>query len=265
MGTPALPLQVRTRDRRALADRQARQFPPTNRWLGLIYLSLFVASKFAITIPFLAPAGFADASAFAAFPSRTRLSSVKVSGPDAYELSSRAPGAPSPTTLDSALGNKGIARHNQTVSAVRRQAAAPPIYLLCIAVIPFFGSIYIAGSRWWDFRHHGFDILFGYLIGTIAAFFSFRYYHLPISSGAGWSWGPRSHDKAFWAGVGSFSYATDRLRGQYRSGDEEEALHAVSHSGRASGVSAATPPTVPSRKGPGMDNDQDTAYLGAAR
>jgi len=227
---------------------------------GLIYLSLFVASKFAITIPFLAPAGFADASAFTAFPSRTRLSNNKASGPDAYELSSRGPSAPTPSTLDSALGNKGIVRHNQTVSAVRRQAAAPPIYLLCIAVMPFFGSIFIAGSRWWDFRHHAFDILFGYLIGTIAAFFAFRYYHLPISNGAGWSWGPRSHDKAFWAGVGSFSYATDRLRGQYRSGDEEEALHASS--GRGSGVSAVTQPAVSSRKGPGVD-DRETAYLGA--
>jgi len=132
-------------------------------------------------------------------------------------------------------------------------------------VIPFFGSIFIAGSRWWDFRHHGFDILFGYLIGTIAAFFSFRYYHLPISSGAGWAWGPRSQDKAFWAGVGSFSYATDHLRGQYRSGDEEEALHAADdHFGRGSAMSAATAPTVASRKGPGPDDRGDIAYQGAA-
>lgn len=230
---------------------------------GLIYLSLFVASKFAITIPFLAPAGFADASAFTAFPSRTRLPSIKVSGPDTYEMSARTPKS---TSLDSALGNKGIARHNQTVSAVRRQAAAPPIYLLCIAVVPFFGSIFIAGSRWWDFRHHGFDILFGYLIGTIAAFFAFRYYHLPISSGAGWAWGPRSQDKAFWAGVGSFSYATDHLRGQYRSGDEEEALHAADdYFGRGSALSAATPaPTAASRKGPGPDDRGDISYQGAA-
>jgi len=231
---------------------------------GLIYFSLFIASKFAITIPFLAPAGFADASAFTAFPSRTRLPNIKVSGPDSYEMSNRNPGAPTPSTLDAALGNKGIVRHNQAVSAVRRQAAAPPIYLLCIAVIPFFASVFIAGSRWWDFRHHGFDIMFGYLIGTIAAIFSFRYYHLPISSGAGWAWGPRSHDKAFWAGVGSFSYATDHLRGQYRSGDEEEALPGGDHFGRGSGLSGATNNAPSSRKATGSD-DRDVEYVADSR
>ncbi|EAQ90817.1 hypothetical protein CHGG_02752 [Chaetomium globosum CBS 148.51] len=230
---------------------------------GLIYFSLFIASKFAITIPFLAPAGFADASAFTAFPSRTRLPSIKVSGPDTYELSNRGPGAPTPSTLDSALGNKGITRHNQTVSAVRRQAAAPPIYLLCLAVLPFFASVFIAGSRWWDYRHHGFDIIFGYLIGAVSAIFAFRYYHLPISSGAGWAWGPRSHDKAFWAGVGSFSYATDHLRGQYRSGDEEEALTGGDGYGRGSGMSGNTEPPS-SRKGPSPD-DRDVSYVGEAR
>ncbi|KAL2137085.1 hypothetical protein VTI74DRAFT_9691 [Chaetomium olivicolor] len=229
---------------------------------GLIYLSLFIASKFAITIPFLAPTGHADASAFTAFPSRTRLPNIKVSGPDTYELSTRNPGAPTPSTLDSTMGSKGISRPNQTVLAVRRQAAAPPIYLLCLAVIPFGASVYIAGSRWWDFRHHAFDILFGYLIGTVTSIFAFRYYHLPISNGAGWAWGPRSHDKAFWAGVGSFSYATDHLRGQYRAGDEEEAL-TTNPFGTGSGLNTS-PPDVSARKKPGQDEREVTSYFGAA-
>ncbi|KAK3310290.1 PAP2 superfamily-domain-containing protein [Chaetomium strumarium] len=231
---------------------------------GLIYLSLFIASKFAITIPFLAPAGFADASAFAAFPSRTRTPGIKVSGPDTYELPTRNAGGPTPsTTLDATLGNQGIARHNKTVTAVRRQAAAPPIYLLCLAVVPFFASVFIAGSRWWDFRHHGFDIMFGYLIGIITSVFAFRYYHLPISNGAGWAWGPRSHDKAFWAGVGSFSYATDHFRGQYhRGGDEEEGFTGVDAFGQGSSRSSPTP-SVSARKGP-APHERDTAYTGAA-
>ena len=237
----------------------------TNSSLGLIYLSLFIASKFAITIPFVAPNGVsADATAFTAFPSRTRLPSIKVSGPESYELPTRNLGAPTASSLDSALGNKGLAKHNRTVAAVRRQAAAPPIYLLVLAVLPFFGSVFIAGSRWWDFRHHGFDIMFGYLIGTITAVFAFRFYHLPISSGAGWAWGPRSQDKAFWAGVGSFSYATDHLRGQYRSGDEEEALHATGAFGRGSALSS-TPPAAAPRRGLGPDErDEDITYLGAS-
>lgn len=241
----------------------------------MIYLSLFIASKFAITIPFLAPAGFADAAAFTAFPSRTKLSNIKVAAPDTYELSPRGTGTLAGASIDS---GKGVSKQNQAVQAVRLQAAAPPIYLLCIAVMPFFGSVFIAGSRWWDYRHHGFDIIFGYLIGTICAFFAFRYYHLPISHGAGWAWGPRSHDKAFWAGVGSFSYATDHLRGEYRSGDEEEALTTDSDPfGRGTGTGlaapnstqyhrphrdspAATPPAV-SRKGTGIE--EDTTYVGA--
>jgi len=106
----------------------------------------------------------------------------------------------------------------------------------------------LASSRWFDFRHHGFDILFGFFIGTVTAVFSFRYYHLPIGRGAGWAWGPRSRDKAFWAGVGSFSFATDRemhagfYGGEVRAGDEEEALgnipRGANGSGRAGDIEA---------------------------
>lgn len=254
----------------ARVDKTARRTTTANTLThasaGLIYLSLFVASKFAITIPFLAPAG-SDPAAFAAFPSRTRVPNIKVTGPNTYELPTRSASVPATSSMDSTLGGgHGVSRPNQTVSAVRRQAAAPPIYLLCVAVIPFFASVYIAGSRWWDFRHHAFDIIFGYLIGTVSAFFAFRYYHLPISNGAGWAWGPRSRDKAFWAGVGSFSYATDHLRGQYRSGDEEEALSPTDAFGRGSGVSGDGPggPAVASRKGPAAVDDRDTAYPGAS-
>lgn len=99
--------------------------------------------------------------------------------------------------------------HNASLSSARRAAAAPPLYLLIFATAPFFTAVFIAASRWYDFRHHGFDILFGFLMGTVCAFFSFRWYHLPVSQGAGWAWGPRCADKAWWAGVGSFSYAMD--------------------------------------------------------
>jgi len=104
------------------------------------------------------------------------------------------------------------AQHQASLSAVRRQAAAPPVYLLVFALAPFLATIFIASSRWFDFRHHGFDILFGFSIGAITAYVAFRFYHQPLSEGAGWAWGPRSSDKAWWAGVGSFSYATDRER-----------------------------------------------------
>jgi len=209
---------------------------------GLIYLSLFIASKFAITIPFLAPAGYGNAGSYSAFPSRIH---AKAAAAEAYELVEHPPVVDavaaerlaSPGDLGTA---KRLTAHTHTVAAVRLQAASPPLYLLFISVLPFFTSIFIAGSRWFDFRHHGFDILFGFLIGTVTASFAFRYYHLPIREGAGWAWGPRSHDKAFWAGVGSYSYATawDRYP---RAGDEEEALHAADLSART-GLGATSPP-----------------------
>ncbi|KAI0595006.1 PAP2 superfamily-domain-containing protein [Biscogniauxia sp. FL1348] len=170
---------------------------------GLIYLSFFLASKFAITLPFV-PSGASstDTTAVTAFPSRLHNATY-----EAVRHNRDMDDAPSP--IDPSL-SKDIGYHNSAVQAVRLQAAAPPIYLLFLTVLPFFGAIFIASSRWFDFRHHGFDILFGFIIGTICAWFAFRYYHLPIRSGAGWAWGPRSHDKAFWAGLGSWSYASDR-------------------------------------------------------
>ncbi|KAK5987629.1 Phosphatidate phosphohydrolase 3 [Cladobotryum mycophilum] len=163
---------------------------------GLIYLSLFLASKFAVTFPFVASdGGSADHSVHAAFPSRLPLPA------DVYDRDDASP--------MTKVGSRN-ARHNVTVQALRRQAAAAPVYLLAITVAPFCLAIFIAASRWFDFRHHGFDILFGFVIGIITAIFSFRYYHLPITDGAGWAWGPRSGDRAFWAGVGRLGYVNEK-------------------------------------------------------
>lgn len=156
---------------------------------SLVYLSLFLASKFAVTVPFVVPQGGSNPLAHAAFPSRLQSESWD----DHSRISSPM--------------NPKQASHNAKISSLRRQAAAPPLYLLAITLAPFCGSVFIASSRWYDFRHHGFDILFGYLMGLISAFYSFRYYHMPIQEGAGWAWGPRSSDRAFWAGVGRLGYA----------------------------------------------------------
>ncbi|KAF8867063.1 PAP2-domain-containing protein [Acephala macrosclerotiorum] len=163
---------------------------------GLVYLSLFLASKLAITMPFLAPAFFShDESRFAAFPSRNTPIELRDLSPSSGKLPKS--------------GNEQLhepSGHNDAFIAARNQAAAPPVYLLVIAAIPFFLAIYISSTRYSDFRHHGFDILFGFFIGTVTAIFAFRFYHLPISQGAGWSWGPRSKDRSFWAGIGVGNY-----------------------------------------------------------
>ncbi|QSZ29001.1 hypothetical protein DSL72_003510 [Monilinia vaccinii-corymbosi] len=163
---------------------------------GLIYLSLFLASKLALTVPFLAPRPYTtDSTAYhSAFPShnspRRQRYDSDISGKD--------------MDISTALASG----HNDELIASRNQAAAPPLYLLLIAITPTMLSVYVCSTRFSDFRHHGFDILFGFLIGTVTAIFSFRLYHLPISQGAGWSWGPRSPDRAFWAGIGVGSYVT---------------------------------------------------------
>ncbi|APA06282.1 hypothetical protein sscle_01g010520 [Sclerotinia sclerotiorum 1980 UF-70] len=162
---------------------------------GLVYLSLFLASKLALTVPFLAPRAYTtDTSPYhSAFPSRN---------PPRHQRNDSEISDKNAETAALASG------YNDGLIASRNQAAAPPLYLLLIAVIPTFLAVYIASTRFSDFRHHGFDILFGFFIGTSAAIFSFRFYHLPISQGAGWSWGPRSPDRAFWAGIGVGSYVT---------------------------------------------------------
>ncbi|KKA28764.1 hypothetical protein TD95_005340, partial [Thielaviopsis punctulata] len=182
---------------------------------GLVYLSLFLASKFAVMIPYLSPSAFNDPqTSFDAFPSRTITVPTALPGsslgskPETTRLANADDNieliAPYPTAAD-----KRERAHERIVIAARLQAASPPLYLLLLTLLPTFTAIFIAASRWFDFRHHSTDILTGFTIGTVSAIFSFRYYHLPISYGGGWAWGPRSTDKALWAGVGSYSYATD--------------------------------------------------------
>jgi hypothetical protein len=173
---------------------------------GLIYLSLFLASKLAITIPFLAPRLYGtEPSYFSAFPSRMNSGSRTTRGLDSNT---------DPYNKDASIEMRSdpllSSAENSTVAA-RNQSAAPPLYLLITIAVPFLTSIYITSTRYSDFRHRGFDLLFGFLLGTVTAIYSFRLYHLPVSQGAGWAWGPRSRDRAFWAGIGVGSYATNKL------------------------------------------------------
>lgn len=87
-------------------------------------------------------------------------------------------------------------------TSVRRRGAAPPVYLMLIAFFPTATAAFIAGSRWFNYRHHGFDILFGSALGIFFAWIGFNMYHLPIRRGAGWAWGARSRRRAFLRGVG---------------------------------------------------------------
>lgn len=73
---------------------------------------------------------------------------------------------------------------------------------MLLAFFPTATATFIAASRWFNYRHHGFDILFGSAIGIFFAYIGFNMYHLPIRRGAGWAWGARSRGRAFIRGVG---------------------------------------------------------------
>ena len=142
-------------------------------WSGMVYLTLFLCAKFGAHIPVLLPSIC----------------------PRCISTFDEEPHSPLSGPKDSQ--REGHYRDP------RNQAAAPPIYLLLISMVPIGAASYIAVSRWFDYRHHGIDILTGSLIGAVCAYIAFRLYHLPIRRGAGWSWGARSRERAFWLGIWS--------------------------------------------------------------
>ncbi|KAH8425795.1 phosphatase PAP2 family protein [Aspergillus melleus] len=94
----------------------------------------------------------------------------------------------------------------QNRESIRTQGAAPPVYMVIVAFVPIAVAFFIAASRWFDYRHHVFDIIIGTLMGVVFAWVGFRLYHLPIMRGAGWSWGARSPRHAFFKGIGLSSH-----------------------------------------------------------
>lgn len=198
-----------------------RSFPSGHSsfsWAGLLYLTLFLCSKFAIAIPFLPPHPYTtDTPVFEPSPNPTHSILPTHHQNPTTKNPSDTPTLP-PNPPDSPPASVPL----------RNQAAAPPTYTLVIALIPICAAIYICSTRYSDFRHHGFDILFGSFIGIVCAYFSFRWYHLPIRRGAGWSWGARSRERAWGVGVGVMGYVgaegwapKDREGGELENGREE--------------------------------------------
>lgn len=187
---------------------------PTSRraasWAGLLYLTLFLCSKFAIAVPFLPPRPYSQDPAYTALEAESSSTLPLHRKPvGARASSSSADPFAHGHELDDAPFHRGPGGHGapaQPVIPIRNQAAAPPVYLWAIAFAPVAAAIYICSSRYADFYHHGFDIISGALIGIACAYISFRWYHLPIRQGAGWSWGARSRDRAFYIGVGVGNY-----------------------------------------------------------
>ena len=148
-------------------------------WAGMLYLSLFICAKFAVQIPFLLPGS----------QSQRYVSTFDEE----------------PETADK-FHKESHAGFSSQRDSLRNKAAAPPIYLLILAFIPILTAMFISVSRWFDYRHHGFDIICGSLLGMTTGWLGFRWYHLPIRGGSGWAWGARSRDRAFWLGIGRPGY-----------------------------------------------------------
>lgn len=143
---------------------------------GMTYLALFLCSKFAIGIPFLPPSPHK-------LPSPSHFLNPAITRTDNHH-------------------NKGTPEDIPP----RNQAAAPPIWLLVLPLLCMATAIYIASSRWRDDRHQGFDIICGSILGIASAWLGFRWYHLPVRRGAGWSWGARTRERAFGVKVGMSTY-----------------------------------------------------------
>lgn len=159
----------------------------TYAWAGMLYLALNLSSKFGVSIPYLSP--FAHATQAPPPDPRTENGRTIQRG--------SSPLAPSP---------------------LRSEAAAPPLILLLLPLIPICVAIYIASTRFSDFRHHPFDIIAGSLLGIGFAFFSFRLYHLPLRRAGGGSWRSRAPERAFGFGE-ERKKSNDLIQGDVETGN----------------------------------------------
>ena len=148
----------------------------------MFYLTLFLCSKFSITMPYLLP--------------YTHETSTRYNKGD-----DRLPDGDYDDSKEDVVHSA-----QSTLVPLRKQAAAPPTYLFILPLITISIPLYVSSTRFSDFRHHGFDIIFGSLMGIVISYISFRMYHLPIRRGAGWSWGPRSASRAWGVRVGTLGY-----------------------------------------------------------
>ena len=159
---------------------------------GLFYFALYLCSKFAIKLP----------SPFPYFSTQNNAPPSVTSMPITGDA-----GDPASGEKTSHLMSTG----QTSIRSFRDEAAAPPAYLLILPLIPICVATYISSTRFSDFRHHGFDIIFAAIEGLIFSWSSFRMYHIPVTQGDGWAWGPRSASSAFGISIGTSGYVEKSL------------------------------------------------------
>lgn len=166
-------------------------------WSGLLYFSLFLAAKFSWSIPHLPLQRIAsNRPETPLLGDRDTLPLLPMHQPAASSSVTKTPeSAPQIANMEPMPSNP-----------ISNQGAAPPAYGIIILLIPLAVATYIASTRYSEYWHDGFDCISGSLIGIGSAIFAFRWYHLPITRGQGWAWGPRSSGRAFGIGLGVGSY-----------------------------------------------------------
>ena len=187
----------RQKDQAVLNDA-FRSFPSGHSsfsWSGLLYLALFICSKFAISIPYL-PMTSMGLGQMSTQPPSDDIELLAFQGPAAGSSAERGKSPSGPETNN----------ESSTVWPLYNQAAAAPTYGLVMVMIPLAVAAYITSTRYVEFWHFGIDVLSGALIGIATAWLSFRWYHLPVQRGQGWAWGARSRERAFGIGVGVGTY-----------------------------------------------------------
>ena len=179
-----------------------RSFPSGHSswsWSGLLYLSLFLSSKFAINIPYLP---LSPSPAVHGLEPRTATARSN----ETELLPLHHPPRPSDSSAKPSMHADGSGSPSSGLPLYNR-AAAPPTYGIILVLIPIGAAAYITATRYSEFWHFGFDVAGGAVVGIISAWSSFRWYHTPIQRGQGWAWGPRSPQCAFGIGVGTGNYA----------------------------------------------------------
>ncbi|KAJ5898297.1 diacylglycerol pyrophosphate phosphatase [Penicillium tannophilum] len=146
-------------------------------WAGLLYLSLWLSAKFAVTFP---------------APDPTSIPRRQDRGAD----------------LD---------QSTDKMIPFRSSAAASPLYLVLFILTPVAVALFICATRYADYMHAGWDILAGSLIGAFFAWFGFRWYHVASPGGesskyGAWAWAPRSTWGAFGVPFGSSGFASNEDR-----------------------------------------------------
>ncbi|KAL1980562.1 hypothetical protein VTN96DRAFT_3968 [Rasamsonia emersonii] len=155
---------------------------------GMTYLTLWLCAKFSISFPYLGPRPYASSLPAAAIASGADHEDTN------FENSKRVPEQPTSSSPPSSSSSP-------SAISLRSQGAAPPVYLQIIAFVPLCVAAFIASSRWFNHRHHGFDILFGCALGILFGWVGFRLYHVPIQRSDGWAWAARSRGHAFIRGI----------------------------------------------------------------